>query len=203
MSCRSFCALLAASLMGQALHGAMPEWPRFRGPNGSGIGKANLPDAITDGAINWKTELPGAGHSSPVIAGDKIFATCSPAGTGKHVLVCVNAKDGTIAWTHEYETGTFRQHSDNSFASSSPAVDAERVYMCWMSPESSGLVALNQQDGKELWKKDLGPFVSQHGPGASPIVVDDLVVLAFDQDQPKSFLAAFGSKTCAEKWPWA
>ena len=190
---------LAAGLLATS-SAALPEWPRFRGPNGSGLGRAELPDAITAQSFRWKTELPGTGHSSPVAAGERIFVTCNPANTGQHVLVCVNAPDGKIAWQHAYETSAFRQHADNSYASSTPAVDGERVYVCWMSPESSGLAALDQRDGKELWKKDLGPFVSQHGPGASPIVVDDLVVLEFDQDEPKSFLAAFDAKTGAQKW---
>ena len=199
---RGLCAFAAASLFSSTLHAALPEWPRFRGPNGSGVGQANLPDAITAQSFNWKIELPGAGHSSPVIAGDRVFVTCNPEGTGKHMLVCVNAKDGKIAWQHEYDGPEFRKHSDNSFASSTAAVDGERVYIAWMSPGTSGLAALDQRDGRELWKKDLGPFVSQHGPGASPIVVDDLVLLDFDPDEPKSFLAAFDAKSGAEKWRW-
>jgi len=105
-------------------------------------------------------------------------------------------------WQREHAAPEFRKHSDNSFASSSPAVDGERVYVSWMSPEASGIAALDQRDGKELWKRDLGPFVSQHGPGVSPVVIDDLVLLDFDPDQPKSFLAAFDTKTGAEKWRW-
>lgn len=118
------------------------------------------------------------------------------------MLVAVDAADGKIVWQREYQTGPFRQHSDNSYASSSPAVDESRVYICWMSPEGSGLAALDQKDGKEIWRKDLGPFVSQHGPGASPIVEAGKVILEIDQDQPKSFLAAFDAKTGAEQWTW-
>ncbi len=179
------------------------EWTRFRGPNGSGLGVApTLPAEFGVKDFNWKIELPGAGHSSPVIWGGRVFVTGNPKDTTQRVIACVSASDGKTAWQKEYATGGFRIHADNNYAASSPAVDAERVYFHWASPESSGLVALDQEDGRELWKVDLGPFISQHGPGASPIVFEDLVILSFDQDQPKSFLAAFDARTGKQRWRW-
>ncbi len=179
------------------------DWPRFRGPNGSGLGTAaSLPAEFSEKDYNWKIELPGSGHSSPVAWGDRVFVTATPAGTAKRVILCVSAKDGKTLWSKEYETGAFRQHSDNSYTSMSPAVDAERVYFWWGSPEGSGLVALDQADGREVWKRDLGTFVSQHGPGASPILAGDTVVLNFDQDQPPSFLIGLDAKTGKDRWKY-
>lgn len=179
------------------------EWTRFRGPNGSGIGAApRLPAEFSEKDFNWKIELPGAGHSSPVIWGERVFLTATPKGTTKRVLLCLDAASGKTLWQREYETGGYRIHADNSLAASSPAVDAERVYFHWASPEGSGLAALDQKDGREIWKKDLGPFISQHGPGSSPFVFEDMVIISFDQDQPKSFLAAFDAKTGAQRWRW-
>ena len=108
-----------------------PEWPRFRGPNGSGLGTAlALPEKPSAADIRWKTALPGEGHSSPVIANGNIFLTCSDKNTGKRTLICVSSKDGSIVWTKEFSGPVFREHPDNSFASATPAVDAERVYLC-------------------------------------------------------------------------
>ncbi len=189
-------AVLCVAAMGQ-------EWTRFRGPNGSGLGVApNLPAQFSEKDFNWKIELPGSGHSSPVVWGDRVFVTGNPKDTTKRVIVCVGAVDGKTQWQKEYATGGYRLHSDNNYAAASAAVDAERVYFHWASPESSGLVALDQKDGREIWKVDLGPFISQHGPGASPIVFEDMVVLNFDQDQPKSFLVAVDAKTGRERWRW-
>jgi outer membrane protein assembly factor BamB len=180
------------------------EWTRFRGPNGSGIAKApNFPAQFSAADFNWNIELPGSGHSSPVIWGDRIFVTATPSGTARRAIVCVNAADGKTVWTKEYETAAFRQHADNSYTSMSPAVDAERVYVWWGAPEGSTLVALDQKDGREVWKCDLGPFVSQHGPGASPIVVGDAVLLSVDQDQPSSFLLAVEAATGKERWKFS
>ncbi len=190
-----------AIVLSFSVHATAQEWTRFRGPNGSGIANApKFPAQFSEADFNWKIELPGSGHSSPVIWGERVFVSATPAGTAKRAIVCVNAKDGKTLWTREYETGAFRQHADNSYTSMSPAVDAERVYVWWGAPTGSAIVALEQKDGKEVWKHDLGPFVSQHGPGASPIVVGDAVLLSFDQDQAPSFLTALDAKTGKERW---
>ena len=193
-------SLLAATLA-LSLCAHAQEWTRFRGPNGSGVAQApNFPAQFSDADFNWKVELPGSGHSSPVIWGDRVFVSATPAGSAKRVIVCLNGKDGKTVWAKEYETGAFRQHADNSYTSMSPAVDAARVYFWWGAPEGSALVALDQKDGREVWKRDLGPFVSQHGPGASPIVAGDQVLLSFDHDQAPSFLLAVDAKTGATRW---
>lgn len=179
------------------------EWTRFRGPNGSGLAQAlKLPAAFGEQDFNWKIELPGGGNSSPVIWGERVFITANPAGTGKTVLLCVNAADGKVLWQREHETNTFRKHADNSYATATPALDAERVYLLCLAPEGSVLVAFEQKDGREVWRKDLGPFNSQHGPGTSPIVEDGTVIVDFDPDEPKSFVAAFEAATGAERWRW-
>lgn len=195
--------IVLVGLSFSVLAGSVPEWPRFRGPNGSGIGTAlNLPEKISDADVQWKVELPGTGHSSPAVAGDRIFLTSADKTTEKRALVCLSTKDGKPLWTQDFAGAVFREHADNSFASATPALDAERVYLCSYSPEGSWLAAYDQRDGKQLWKKDLGAFASQHGPGASPLVWEDLVIVDFDQDQPKSFVAAFDCKTGAERWRW-
>ena len=182
-------------------HADAQEWTRFRGPNGSGVATApKFPVQFSEADFNWKVELPGSGHSSPVIWGERVFVTATPAGTAKRVVVCLNAKDGETLWTREFESAAFRQHADNSYTSMSPAVDADRVYIWWGAPEGSALVALDQKDGKDVWKLDLGPFISQHGPGASPIVAGDQVLLSFDQDQASSFLIAVDAKTGKVRW---
>ncbi|HEX5175625.1 MAG TPA: PQQ-binding-like beta-propeller repeat protein [Chthoniobacteraceae bacterium] len=192
----SFGICLAVSISAHA-----QEWTRFRGPNGSGLGNApNFPAKFSETDFNWKIALPGSGHSSPVLWGNRIFITCVPPSTAKRIALCIDARDGKIVWERSYESTAFRQHADNSYASMSPAVDSERVYIWWGAPEGSSLVALDQKDGREVWKKDLGSFVSQHGPGASPIVFENTVILHFDQDQPTSFLAAFDAKTGAQRW---
>ena len=180
------------------------EWTRFRGPNGSGFAKANLPEQLAEKDINWRCTLPGTGHSSPVVWGDRIFVTCTPAGSpdaeAKRIVVCIGAKDGKILWQREYATGIYRKHADNSFASPSCTVDAERVFVWIAGPDQSQLLALAQADGKQVWKADLGPFKSQHGAGASPIVEKGEVILQSSQDEPGSFIAAWDAASGKPLW---
>lgn len=200
MNSLALSAALAATFA-LSLSANAQEWTRFRGPNGSGLAKgANIPATFSEADFNWKVELPGSGHSSPVIWGDRVFVSATPPGTAKRAIVCLDAKSGKTLWRRDYETSTFRAHADNNYTSMSPAVDAERVYVWWGSPETSAIVALDQKDGKEVWKHDLGGFVSQHGPGTSPIVEGGAVLLNFDQDQPTSFLVALNAKTGAQLW---
>jgi outer membrane protein assembly factor BamB len=201
---RSSFRIILAVLFGLTLSGGAQEWTRFRGPNGSGIGKANLPDQLTEKDINWRCDLPGTGHSSPVVWGDRVFVTCTPKSgpdsEAKRIVVCVGAKDGKIQWQRELATGVYRKHADNSFASPSCAVDAERVYVWTAGPDQSALVALGQADGREIWRQSLGPFQSQHGPGASPLVEGKVLFLQSSQDEPGSFIEAFDAATGKPLW---
>ena len=194
--------LFASLLLALTVHAQ--EWTRFRGPNGSGLGTASLPAQLTDKDINWTLTLPGTGHSSPVVWGDRVFVTCTPdarqAELAKRSVVCVDAKTGKLLWFREYATGGYRKHADNSFASPSCTVDADRVYTWFAGADGSQLVALSQSDGKEVWKRDLGPFKSQHGPGASPIAEKGVIYLQSSQDEPGSFIEAFDAASGQTLW---
>src|SRR2546427_569697 len=129
--------ILAATLAVVALAGSVPnsaaqEWPRFRGPNGAGISHAKtIPTKITDADTHWKVELPGTGHSSPVLWGDRIFLTSTGDKSGGISALCINTKDGSLVWRRDFPLAPFSRHPFNSYASSTPALDAERVYFVW------------------------------------------------------------------------
>ena len=196
--------LLPAALVAITFTAQAQEWTRFRGPNGSGLANAKLPEQLVEKDINWRCQLPGTGHSSPVVWGDRIFVTATPAAApdaeAKRIIVCIGAKDGKIQWQREYATGIYRKHADNSFASPSCTVDAQRVFLWIAGPDKSQLVALAQADGKQLWAVDLGPFVSQHGAGASPIVEKGEVILQSSQDEPGSFIGAWDAASGKQLW---
>ena len=196
--------LLPALLAAITSAATAQEWTRFRGPNGSGLGKADLPEQLTEKDITWRCALPGTGHSSPVVWGDRIFVTTTPAGApdseAKRAVVCVGAKDGKLQWHREYATGIYRKHADNSFASPSCTVDSERVFFWIPGPDKSQLIALAQADGKQVWSVELGPFKAQHGPGASPIVEKGEVILQSSQDSPGSFIAAWDAASGKQLW---
>ena len=175
------------------------EWTRFRGPNGSGISDARtIPATWTEKDINWRAALPGAGHSSPALWGDKVFVTSGDDQAGQISILCLGTADGHVLWQKSFPFAAYPKHRNNSFASSSPATDEHRVYVCWSVPARCTLAAF-EHDGGKVWEKDLGPFVSQHGNGSSPIVYRNKVILANEQDG-ESFLIAVDAATGETRW---
>jgi len=192
------CALLVMRLSLDS-HVSGAEWTRFRGPNGSGIGQAeNLPVKWTEKDCDWRVALPGVGHSSPVIWGDRIFLTSGDPKTAKRFVLCLKTSDGGTLWKREFESKRHDMHDSNSYGTSTPAVDEERVYAYWTTPQEITLLALTH-DGKDAWRRNLGPFPSEHGSGTSPIVFGDLVILGNDQES-KSSLLAFHRKSGETAW---
>lgn len=180
---RMMLGALAALTLGAPARAAAPgpdEWTRFRGPNGTGISHATgIPIKWADTDYKWKATLPGAGHSSPVLWGDRLFLTCGDKETAQRIILCLKAGDGSTLWEKRCDSAATVVNKDNSLASSTPAVDADHVYTTWTTREETILLALDHA-GKEVWRRNFGEFISEHGSGVSPIVVGDLVVLPND-----------------------
>jgi outer membrane protein assembly factor BamB len=194
-------ALIASFLCLVLLGPSSPaeEWTRYRGPNGSGLSEAaDIPVTFSAGSINWKAKLPGEGHSQPVFWGDRIYITSAEDGGARRLVLCLRAANGEAVWSKDYRLGTHPKHQRNTYASSTPAVDGERVYTVFSVPESLSVFALDH-GGKELWKRDLGAFKSQHGNGSSPIVFEDLLVIGDEQDGESS-LVALDRKSGEVRW---
>lgn len=173
MTLRMLALVALAALTAQPPHDA---WSRFRGPNGSGISDAaNLPVEFgPETNLIWKLDLPH-GHSSPILHGNRIYLT---AFREKDLFTLAISDDGKILWETKL-TGIATPSVDkrNNAASPSPAVDDSGVYVFF---HDFGLISYDH-DGKERWRLPLGPFINLYGMGASPIIVDDLVILAADQ----------------------
>jgi len=181
--------MLSISFGGRAGEG---QWSRFRGPNGTGISDATtVPAKWTEKDCNWKVKLPGIGHSSPVLWGNRIFVTCGERKTARRMMLCLDTADGRTLWQRDYPSRTHRQHRDNSYGTATPAVDADGLVVTWGTPQEVVLLALDLE-GREVWRRGLGPYVGDHGTGASPIIVNDLVVLQNDQEDPKAIPGMYG-----------
>jgi outer membrane protein assembly factor BamB len=174
---------------------APDDWPRFRGPNGSGVqDSARLPAQL--GATHnvvWKVALP-PGYSSPVVSGDRVFVT---AFEGEKLLtIALDRARGQEVWRRESPRDR-KEKLDrrNGPASPTPVADGQNVYVFF---PDYGLLSYTFA-GAERWRTPLGPFNNVYGMGGSPILAGDLVILVCDQNRG-SFAAAFRQSDGREVW---
>jgi outer membrane protein assembly factor BamB len=197
---------------------ALAGWPAWRGPLANGVSpNANPPVSWSEtNHVRWKLVLPGKGHSTPIVFGDRVFLTAAlPVGeaqkpvydnapgvhdsvpvTHRHqyIVVAVNRHDGKVAWTKTlreefpHEGG----HETGSQASNSPVTDGERIYVFL---GSRGLYCLNFK-GEIQWEKDLGKMqtLHAHGEGSSPVLYGDTLIVCWDHEGD-SFLYTFDKRT--------
>lgn len=187
-------ALFAASDVGNAQN-----WARFRGDNGVGVSdQKGIPAKWSPGDYAWNIELPGAGHSSPVVWGDRLFVTSAvDKGAVRH-LYCLNSKTGRQIWSRSVGFNRSRKHKESSWASATPAVDGERVYVAFADKESYTLAAYDL-DGGIVWRRNIGTFESQHGQGVSPILFEKMIIIPNLQKGPSSVIA-FDKQTGDTVW---
>lgn len=173
-------------------------WSRFHGPDGTGVSETPAPVRWSESDYRWKVELPGEGHSSPVLWGGRVYVTCTDPQTAEQWLVAVSASSGATVWKFALESQPYPHHAFNSFASATPAADSRCVYVPVSSADHHQLVAVTHE-GKEAWRYEIGVFKSQHGTGASPIVYKDTVILPNDQDGVSS-IVAIGTADGKVRW---
>jgi outer membrane protein assembly factor BamB len=171
------------------------DWPRFRGPNGSGVSDAqNLPVEFGPATnLAWKTEM-SAGISSPIVAGERVFVT---GFAGNQLLIsCLALQSGRSVWERSINSLREEKKSKpNDAASSTPTSDGTNVYVLF---SGFGLVTYSVT-GEERWRKPLGPFNPPHGMASSPVLAGGNVIVLADQVSD-SHIVAFDSATGVEKW---
>jgi outer membrane protein assembly factor BamB len=175
----------------------------FRGPHLDGVSrekdefptKWSAPDNIA-----WKREIPGTGHSSPVVTGDRIFLTTCVEESGERLLLCLDRRDGHIVWSKTVLKAPLeRKHKLNSYASSTPATDGKHVWVTFLD-QPHIRVACYDMAGHEVWVKTPGRFNSPHGFCSSPILHDDLVIVNCDQDNQAAYIVALKKDSGAEQY---
>jgi outer membrane protein assembly factor BamB len=200
-------ALLALSL---AVSGA--DWNRFRGPDGLGhSAEQGLPTEWSSSKnVVWKTKLPGAGTSSPIVVGNRIYLTSyngyalsveKPGEIDKLMrqVICLDRATGEIIWTKEiaakqpesaYSRGNDSWHG---YASSTPTADDKNLYVFF---GKSGVFAFDLADGKEVWQADVGDKVNGWGTGNSLVLFENLLIVnsAVESDMLRALDKASGQE---------
>ena len=171
-------------------------WPRFRGPNGSGVADADKPP-VTFGPADhmvWKTSVP-PGHSSPIVWDDHIFLT--GLDSGSLVVLALDRNNGSIRWRHTVPAMSIEKvHSFSSPAAPTPATDGQHVYVYF---GSYGLLAYDFS-GNVRWQKPLPTPPTAYGTATSPIVFNGRVILQRDGNDGESELLALEAATGNVAW---
>ncbi len=176
------------------------EWSRFRGPNGTGHGSGFFwPGEWNQKAIVWKVPLPGEGHGSPIVHSGRLYLQAAAQEGQERLVLCLNAQDGKTIWRQQVPGARARMHKKNSLASGTGATDGRHVFFCHWDGSAVVLAAYACADGEPIWALPLGLFESQHGPGHSPIVHQDKVVVMFDSDS-KAEVICVDAKSGKVRW---
>jgi outer membrane protein assembly factor BamB len=225
---RILAGLILSFLAGGALAAEGPDaWPRWRGPEFDGVARGDAPLRWSDkDHIAWKVAVPGKGHSSPVIWGDRLFLTTAvptgkapaaaqadagrrggygggggPQAEQKLLVLAYDRKTGKQLWERTALVTTPHEgfHSQyGSFASPSVMVDAKHAIAFF----GSRGVYCYTHDGQLVWQKDFGVrmrMAMAFGEGSSPALDGDKLVILFDHEGD-SFLTALDKNTGRELW---
>lgn len=192
-------------LAGPAFAVAAPpaDWPGHRGPTGDGHAVAvNLPlDLNNPQNLAWKTPLPGVGWSTPVVLGDQIWMTTATADGTSLRAICLNRKSGAVKRDIEvfHVDKPIEIHKKNSHASPTPAIEPGRLYVHF---GTNGTAAVDTSSGNVLWRDTDHPLEHSVGPGSSPVLYNDLLILTCDGTDVQ-FSVALDKATGKERWKTA
>ena len=214
--------VVTAGVLGQVVN-PLAQWGQWRGPLSTGVApKADPPVEWSETKnIRWKTELPGLGHSSPVVWGSLVFVTTAemtgpkklftgvtPDGAHNNLnplfdhqfaVMAIDRQSGAVVWRRTVVTRQPHEstHESATWASNSPVTDGEHVLSFF---GSNGLHCLDT-GGRLLWSRDFGDMQVKHGhgEGASPLLHGETVVVNWDHEGA-SFIVALAKRTGEELW---
>jgi len=176
-------------------------WPGWRGPRGDGTSlEKNVPVrwSSTENIV-WKVPIPGKGHASPIVWADRIFVVTALEKQKQRVLLCLDRNSGNIIWQRVVlESPLERKHSLNSYASSTPVTDGEKVYVSFLDRDNM-FVAAYDFEGSKVWEVRPGVFSSMHGYCSSPVLWKDKVIVNGDHDGP-AYIVALERATGKTVW---
>ncbi len=181
---------------------AADDWTQFRGPNGTGISDAKgLPREWSEKKnVAWKTAIHDKGWSSPVVLGKQVWVTTATEGGKAQYAVCVDRDSGKIVHDIKvFDTPKlpyFIKPEFNSNASPTPAIEPGRVYVHF---GSAGTACIDTETGKKIWERRDLPCDHFRGPGSSPVIWEDLILLTFD-GHDRQYSAALNKKTGETVW---
>lgn len=179
-------------------------WPQWRGPNVNGhVSGQKLPTHWSkDNGVVWSTEVPGRGHSSPIVVNDLVYLATSNEQREHQSVVAFDAGTGSQVWEKVLHRGGFppasSMHPKSTHANGSLASDGERVFIAFLHDDEVTATAL-KPSGEVEWQTTLGPFFSRFGYAPSPVIYRSAVIFPADHEHG-GFIAAVDRESGKIAW---
>ncbi len=158
------------------------DWPWWRGPDRNGIAPQQNPPLkwSEEENIVWKVAVPGRGHGSPIVIGDRVYLAIADTEKETQSVRCFDRNTGKVVWETELHRGGFMKgNAKASMASCTPACDGKRVFVNFLNAGAIYTTALDL-NGKQLWQTKVTDYTLHQGFGSSPAIWDSLVIVSAD-----------------------
>lgn len=183
---------------------AQTDWPQWRGRYNDGVaGEQELVSQWDEQSnVRWRTEIPGRGHSSPIVVGNHVYLATADDVNQRQMVMSFDRQTGSPNWTTAVHEGGFpaaRQvHKKATNANGTVACDGSRLYVNFLNQDAIMATALDL-DGNIVWQQELGKFVSKFGYAPSPILYKSLVIFAAD-NRGGGYLVALDAQSGEIAW---
>jgi len=172
----------AAITGSESVAAAATDWPWWRGPDSDNHAAGPLPPDEWSETKNvlWKADVPGRGHSTPIVCGEMVYVTTADEKLEVKSLLAFDRQTGKQQWnTPVHSEGFMHTHQKNSQASATPACDGAHIYTVFMVDQGVWASAVDLQ-GEIAWQTKAGDFKSRHGYGSSPLIYKSLLIVVGD-----------------------
>lgn len=181
------------------------DWPWWRGPDRNGIAtETSVPTTLSETEnVIWKVTVPGRGHASPIVVGDRIYLATADEQKKTHLVVAFDRATGKQVWQVEVNKGGFpaKNHKKNTEASPTLACDGERLFAAFYHHDKVEAAAVSL-DGEVTWKQAVCPFrprTFEYGYAPSPLLYGETVIISAEYDG-NSYITALDRVTGERVW---
>ena len=181
------------------------DWPWWRGPSRDGHAVSqDAPTFLSESKnLVWSTPIPGRGHSSPIVVGDRVYLITADESKQVHSVLAFSRTDGSLVWNRELNRGAFpkKNHPKNTEASPTLACDGQNLFVSLFHHQAISAMSLTLA-GEKVWEKKIGaynPTRFEYGYASSPILYGDYVIFTYEYDGPCA-LVALSRQDGSEAW---
>jgi hypothetical protein len=183
----SFAGVVHAQEEGDAVSLSESDWGWWRGPTWNGVAPSNQNPPLQWGAdknVLWKTPVPGRGHGSPTVVGERVYLAVADEDAELQSVMCFDRKTGEQRWKTDIHKGGFKSvgrqgHVKSTKASSTVACDGERIFINFINDNAVYTTTLSL-DGEQLWQQKVTDYTMHQGYGSSPTIYGSLVIVSAD-----------------------